>query len=310
MKKNEIRAAPPAAPAPPAEKGSAGNGGNGFGNGVYNLLSVDVEDYFMVSGFSGRVRLEDWSKYESRVEASTKRLLDILSSHDVKGTFFVLGWVAERFPALVREIHGAGHEVASHGYNHRLIYELTPQEFREDIRRTKGLLEDITGSRVKGFRATSYSIVMESRWALDILIEEGHLYDSSIFPVRHDRYGIPGAKRFPHLLKQNNGTLLEIPPSTYRFLGMNLPVAGGGYFRLYPLWFTIAAIKSINRKERMPAIFYIHPWEIDTEQPRINSSWLSGFRHYVNIESTSRKLCSVIDTFKFKPFEEVIDEHH
>ena len=266
---------------------------------MINALTIDVEDYYMVSAFSDIVRFEEWGAYESRVEKNTYRILDVLDEHNVKATFFVLGWVAERCSELVRNIHGSGHEVACHGYNHRLIYDLTPEQFREDVRRAKGILEDIISAPVIGYRAASYSIVKETLWALDILIEEKFLYDSSIFPIHHDRYGLPGAERFPHVLKRNNGTLREFPPSTYRLFGQNVPIAGGGYLRLFPLQITRTAMRSINKKEKKPVIVYLHPWEIDPGQPRLNGRSSSKMRHYINLRSTMPKLRTFLGEFNF-----------
>ncbi|MDA8171002.1 MAG: DUF3473 domain-containing protein [Nitrospiraceae bacterium] len=279
---------------------------NAFGrpktpSGVRNAMTIDVEDYYMVSAFSDVVRFDDWRKYESRVERNTRILLGLLAEHGVTATFFVLGWVAERFPSLIKDIHSDGHEIACHGYNHRLVYEMTPEEFREDIRRAKGVLEDIAGSDVIGYRAASYSILKRTLWALDILIEEGFLYDSSIFPIRHDRYGFPGAARFAHEIKGEKGTIKEFPPSTYRLLGQNIPVAGGGYLRLLPLSLTMGAIKSINLKENQSAVIYLHPWEVDIDQPRMNGRLMSRFRHYTNLKTTLPKLDELLKWFSFGP---------
>ena len=266
---------------------------------VTNALTFDVEDYYMVSAFSDQVPFEQWPAFESRVERNTCRILDLLAARQVTATFFVLGWIAERFPGLVKRIHAAGHEVASHGYNHRLVYRMTPAEFREDVRRSKRALEDISGSAVLGYRAASYSIVAESLWALDVLIEEGFRYDSSIFPIHHDRYGIPGAVRFPHVLERPSGSIFEFPPSTFRLFGQNLPIAGGGYLRLYPLAFTRAAMNSINKREGMPVILYVHPWEIDPDQPRMQGTLAARVRHYINISSTLPKLTAFLHEFTF-----------
>ncbi len=271
-----------------------------------NALTIDVEDYFMVSAFADIVKFEDWGNYESRVEQSTYKILELLDEHDVKATFFVLGWVAEHYPGIVRDIHKRGHEVASHGYNHRLVYNLAPDDFREDTRKAKQILEDITGEPVYGYRAASYSVTEKSIWALDILIEEGFIYDSSIFPVRHDRYGIPSAERLPHHINRNSGSIYEFPLSTYRVLGQNIPVAGGGYLRLFPLFLTKASIRAINNTEGKPFIFYLHPWEIDLKQPRMNSSMRSYLRHYHNLSSTMPKLRELLRTFEFIPLFELI----
>ncbi len=275
---------------------------------MFNALTIDVEDYYMVSAFADRIRFEDWPRYESRVEMNTERILDLLAKQDVKATFFILGWIAEQIPKLVKDIHSAGHEVACHGYNHTLIYRITPEQFRDDVRRAKGILEDITGNPVIGYRAASYSVVKETLWALDILIEEGFLYDSSIFPIYHDRYGLPGADRFPHTIKRGSGRIKEFPPTTYQFLGQNIPVAGGGYLRLFPLPVIKTAIRRINEKEKQAVIMYLHPWEIDVHQPRMDGRWRSKVRHYINLESTLPKLMSLLHEFSFKELSSFLPE--
>ena len=273
---------------------------------MYNALTIDVEDYFMVTAFSDVVKSEDWSKYESRVENNTLQILDILDEYRVKATFFTLGWVAEHYPKLVSEIHRRGHEVASHGYNHRLTYDLSLQEFREDVRRSKALLEDIVGESIVGYRATSCSIMKKSLWALDILIEEGFTYDSSIFPIHHDIYGYPEFSRFPvNIHREGVGDILEIPISTISIFGKNIPIAGGGYLRLFPIRFTEWGIHRLNEKEGKPVIVYIHPWELDPKQPRLNGRRLSIFRHYINMETTSSKLRGLLSKFKFAPINQV-----
>lgn len=273
---------------------------------ITNAMTIDVEDYYMVSAFSDIVKSQHWESYDSRVVSNTQKIMELLNKFGVRGTFFILGWVAERYPELVREIASAGHEVACHGYNHRLIYDLTPAEFRDDVRKAKKILEDITGEQILGYRAASYSLVSKTIWALDILIEEGFVYDSSIFPIYHDRYGFPDAERFPHLIKRNGGSIWEFPPSTYRLLGNNFPVAGGGYFRLLPFWINRAAIRRINSKEKAPVIFYLHPWEIDTDQPRLNGRRLSKFRHYTNLDTTFLKLRTLLEEFKFDPISSLL----
>ena len=257
-----------------------------------NAFTVDVEDYYQVSAFEPHVSRDRWGDYESRVEANTRIMLGLLDRHNVKATFFILGWVGERYPQLVRDIHQAGHEIASHGYWHRLIYNQTPEEFRDDIRRSRQVLEDIIGERVFIYRAPSFSVTEQSRWALDILVEEGFSIDSSIFPIHHDRYGIPDAKSFPHEINTSAGSLWEFPPSVVRFAGHNLPVSGGGYFRLFPLLWTVWCLKRIENSTRQPFIFYVHPWEIDPGQPRCFKDALprSQFRHYINLEKTEQKL--------------------
>jgi len=273
---------------------------------MLNALSIDVEDYFMVSAFANVVKFEDWSKYESRVEQNTYKILGLLEDHKVKATFFVLGWVAEHYPKLIREIHSRGHEVACHGYSHRLVYDLSLKEFQEDTRKAKALIEDTIGMAIFGYRAASYSILQRSLWALDILIEEGFVYDSSIFPIYHDRYGYHGFNRFPVNIKRGErGNIMEVPLSTIRLLGKNIPIAGGGYLRLFPIKFVKWAIRSLNEKEIQPAVIYFHPWEIDPEQPRLNGSRRSTFRHYINMDETFAKISLLLDTFRFGPIREV-----
>jgi len=266
---------------------------------IVNAMSVDVEDYFHVSVFDGIVPRSSWDQMESRVCANTERLLDIFDEHAIKSTFFILGCVAERHPGLVRGIVERGHEIASHGYAHRLVYDQTPDAFRDDVRRAKRLLEDAAGCSVGGFRAPSYSITPRSLWALDVLIEEGYWYDASIFPIRHDRYGIPVSPREPFLIEREGGGLIEVPGSTVRVGPLNLPVAGGGYFRILPYWWTRWGIARLNTLERQAAVFYLHPWEIDAEQPRLRAGWLSRFRHYRNLDQTESRLHDLLGDFRF-----------
>lgn len=273
---------------------------------ILNALTIDVEDYFHVAALSEAVKRDDWPSMEYRVEGNTDRLLELFSSHGIKATFFILGWVAERSPALVRRIQNAGHEIASHGYSHRLVYDQTPEVFREETRRSKKILEDITGHGVNGYRAASYSITSKSRWALDILCEEGFTWDSSIFPVHHDRYGMPGTPFVPYQLRApNGGVLTEFPLSTCPMGNYRLPIAGGGYFRLFPYWFTRWGLGRINRGQK-PFIFYLHPWEIDPEQPRFKVSALSRFRHYNNLNSCMMRLELLLGDFRFGTASEVL----
>lgn len=271
------------------------------GHSITNALTIDVEDYFMVSAFADVVKFEEWQNYESRVEQNTLRILDLLDRCSVKATFFVLGWVAQHYPKLVREIYNRGHEIACHGYNHRLAYDLSLKEFREDTRRSKALIEDAAGVAVIGYRAASYSILKKSLWALDILIEEGFAYDSSIFPIYHDRYGYPEFSRFATKVhREGAGEIVEVPLSTIRLLGRNIPIAGGGYLRFFPAWFTEWGIRRINEKEKQSAVIYLHPWELDTEQPRLRGRTFSVFRHYINIETTEIKLHRLLQLFRFE----------
>jgi polysaccharide deacetylase family protein (PEP-CTERM system associated) len=266
---------------------------------IVNVMTVDVEDYFQVSAFEATVPRDRWHCFESRVEATTELMLRILREAEATATFFVLGWIAERHPRLVRNIAEQGHEIASHGYAHRLVYDMTPEEFRDDLRRTRAAIEAAGGGSVRGYRAASYSITTESLWALDVLIEEDYSYDSSIFPIHHDRYGIPGAPRHPHVVERPGGSLVEIPPSTISFAGFNLPVAGGGYFRLLPYAWTAHGIRQLNQVEKRPAVFYLHPWELDPAQPRLPGSWRSRLRHYTNLDRTEERLRALLREFSF-----------
>ena len=273
---------------------------------VVNAMSVDVEDYFHVSVFDGIVPRSQWATMESRVEANTRRLLDLFEEFEVRSTFFVLGWVGERHPALVTEIARRGHEIASHGYAHRLVYDQTRAAFREDVRRAKAVLEDGSGRRVAGYRAPSYSITPRSLWALDVLIEEGYEYDASVFPIRHDRYGIPVSDRRPYRIDRDAGALIEVPGSTTRLGPVNLPVAGGGYFRILPYWWTRWGIARVNELERRPAVFYLHPWEIDPDQPRLQAGRLGRFRHYRNLHCTETRLRQLLRDFRFGPIHALV----
>jgi polysaccharide deacetylase family protein (PEP-CTERM system associated) len=274
---------------------------------VVNAMSVDVEDYFQVSAFDRVVDRRSWDGRESRVTANTERLLALFDGAGVRATFFVLGWVADRFPALVRRIAAGGHEIASHGYGHRLVYELTRAEFRDDVRRSKRTLEDVSGAEVRGYRAPSYSVVERSLWAIDVLIDEGYRYDTSIFPIHHDRYGIPDAPRHVHVLTRGERSIVEAPGSTVRCGGINLPIAGGGYFRLLPYAWTRWGISRRNRVEGQPAIFYLHPWEIDPAQPRIAASAASRVRHYTNLDKTEKRLRRLMKDFRFSTVDQVIE---
>jgi len=275
-----------------------------------NFLTVDVEDYFMVSAFSDSVRIHHWGNFESRIENNTLKILDIIDKYFVKGTFFVLGWVAEHYPEIVKEIDRRGHEIACHSYCHRLVYNMTSEEFREDTRKAKAIIEGIIGKEISGYRAPSYSITENSIWALKILAEEGFKYDSSIFPIRHDRYGFPAYSRFPIMEKTGtNGKILEIPLSTINILGRNLPVGGGGYLRMYPQWITHWAIRELNEKEKRSAVVYVHPWELDPDQPRFQGTLLSKFRHYINLEKTEGRLESLFGAFKFCSIRDIFQEN-
>jgi polysaccharide deacetylase family protein (PEP-CTERM system associated) len=263
---------------------------------LVNALTVDVEDYYQVSGFENCVARADWGAYPSRIEIGTRKILELLAAASVRGTFFLLGWVAERNPRLVRAIHRAGHEIGCHSYWHRLVYQQTPAEFRADLRRARDVLQDQTGTGVVAYRAPSFSITRRSLWALDVLIEEGFVIDSSIYPTVHDRYGIPGAPPEPHRIERPAGSLWEFPPPVYRLLGYPLPVGGGGYLRLYPYRLTRRGLRSINARGQ-PFAVYVHPWELDPEQPRLAPGRLRAFRHYVNLHRTRSRLRKLVRDF-------------
>ncbi len=274
---------------------------------MINALTFDVEEYFHAEAFATVIRPEDWPTLESRVVSSTERLLDLLERASVTATFFVLGWVAERNPGLVRSIGAAGHEVACHGYGHQMITRLSRAEFADDIRRGKAAVEDAAGVAVVGYRAPTFSVVRETLWSLELLVEAGFRYDSSIFPIRHDRYGIPDAPRFPHRLAVGAGAGLgEFPLSTVGGRSWRLPVAGGGYFRLLPYPVTRRAVRHLNEREGQPAIVYLHPWELDPGQPRLPVGRLTRLRHSVNTTTTESKLRRLLEDFRFAPVREVL----
>lgn len=272
---------------------------------VLHHFSVDVEEYFQVSAFERYVDRAEWDTYVSRVRYGVDRLLGLLERYDAHGTFFVLGWIAERHPTMIQAIAEAGHEIASHGWDHRRVTELTAAEFRETVRRSKERLEDLTGVAVDGFRAPSFSIVPGLEWALDILIEEGYRYDSSLFPVRRSGYGYPGGRRDPHWIERPGGRLAEIPPATLRVAGVNLPAGGGGYLRLLPRALFRTAIRSAARRG-VPATLYTHPWELDPEQPRLDVRWLTRLRHYGGLYRTARRLEQLLAECRFRPMRETV----
>ncbi len=264
-----------------------------------HLFSIDVEEHFQVNAFDRVLSRDQWDSQPSRVEANTDRLLDLLASHSATATCFTLGWVAERLPALVRRIAAAGHELASHTWWHRKVSTSRPEEFREEIRRSKRLLEDLTGTPVVGFRAPSFSIVPGTEWAFDVLLEEGYRYDSSLFPIRRPGYGYPQAPRHPYLIARPAGRLLEFPMATLPFLGLTIPAAGGGYLRHFPAWLIQRAFRSLER-EGYPGMFYVHPWEIDPEQPRLPVGALTRIRHYRNLDRTMPALQALLAEFRFR----------
>ncbi|MBL8352946.1 MAG: DUF3473 domain-containing protein [Burkholderiaceae bacterium] len=268
-----------------------------------NALTIDVEDYFQVSAMAPYIRRSDWDSRECRVERNVDRILALLAAHDTRATFFTLGWIAERYPQLVRRIVEQGHELASHGYGHQRASDLGPDEFRDDIVRAKQLLEDIGGVAVQGYRAPSFSIGEGNLWAFDSLQQAGYRYSSSIYPIRHDHYGMPDAPRFAH--PRCDG-LIEIPVTTLRFRGRNLPSSGGGYFRLLPYALSRWMIRRVNADDGRPAIFYFHPWEIDHEQPRVAGIDLkTRFRHYVNIGRMERRLDDLLQDFRWGRMDDI-----
>lgn len=278
-----------------------------MGAEITNAMTVDVEDYFHVSALAGSIDRASWDKLPCRVERNTHRLLDLFDTRSARATFFVLGWVAERYPALIGEIARRGHEVACHGLTHELVYEQSPETFREQTHRAKTVLEHIVQAPVLGYRAASYSVTARSLWALDILVELGFAYDSSIFPVRHDRYGIPGAARWPGAVTTpSERRLVEFPLTTLEIGGFRLPVAGGGYFRLFPYRLTRYAFRRVNERERQAFVFYLHPWEIDPDQPRVRAGLLSSFRHYNNLRRCEDRLTSLLDDFAFDTARSVL----
>ncbi|NQV23758.1 MAG: DUF3473 domain-containing protein [Rhodopirellula sp.] len=264
-----------------------------------NAMTVDVEDYFHDSGFADQVTRSDWDSMPSRVVVNTHRLLALMERHQTRGTFFILGWVADRFPQLVRDIHRAGHEIGCHSYWHQLVYDLSPDEFRADLLKSRDVLQELTGEAVTLYRAPSFSITARSLWALEVLAEEGFTCDSSIYPVYHDRYGIPEADPAPHRVLTSAGSLDEFPGSVMTLGKLRLAVSGGGYFRLYPRRFTKFCLTRINCRTGCPFMFYIHPWEVDPDQPRLAGSAMSRFRHYQNLRTTEHKLNWLLPRFRF-----------
>lgn len=275
---------------------------------AYNAMTVDIEDYFQVQAFADHISRSDWNGFSPRVERNTERVLELFSEHGVKATFFTLGWVAERFPALIRRIVAEGHELASHGYGHYRIHEQTPEEFRADVHRTKDLLEDRGQVPIKGYRAASFSIGPRTLWALDVLAEEGYRYSSSVYPIRHDLYGMPNAPRFSY--KPRGDDFVEVPLTTVRLFGTNVPCAGGGYFRLLPYPLTHRALQHVLRRDRQPCVFYFHPWEVDPGQPRIEGAGLrSRMRHYVNLRHMEGKLRRLLTDFAWRRMDETFLGH-
>jgi polysaccharide deacetylase family protein (PEP-CTERM system associated) len=274
---------------------------------IVNAMTVDVEDYFHVAALAGSIDRSTWDQREYRAEVSTRLLLDLFEESNIRATFFVLGWVARRSPELIREIARRGHEVASHGMSHKLVYNQTIEEFSSETYESKALLEDLIGAPVLGYRASTYSITSRSLWALDILKEAGFAYDSSIFPIRHDMYGIPDAPQVPSRITTPKGeSIVEFPMSTAPMFGTRIPVSGGGYFRLLPYWLTRAGLHKLNHELQRPFIFYLHPWEVDPGQPRVRTNWKSRFRHYTNLGGTEARLRRLIGEFRFGRVRDVL----
>jgi polysaccharide deacetylase family protein (PEP-CTERM system associated) len=269
-----------------------------------NAMTVDVEDYFQVSAFEQYIAYADWDRKELRVDRNVKRILDLFARHDVKATFFVLGWIAKRLPGMVREISAAGHEIASHGFKHTRVTQQERNDFRDDVTTTKRILEDVIGQEIIGYRAATYSITESNLWALDVLAETGHRYSSSIYPIKHDLYGMPAAPRFRFEVGAKK--LTEIPITTVVMLGRNWPCGGGGYFRLFPYPLSKWALRHVNEVEEESAVFYFHPWEIDPGQPRVSGvSSKTRFRHYFNLHKLESRIAKLLRDFRWNRLDEV-----
>ena len=269
-----------------------------------NAMTIDVEDYFQVSAFNQSISRDTWSEHQCRVERNMDKLFELFSRHDVKATFFTLGWIAEKYPAMVKKIVSNGHELASHGRNHVRVFDQSPNEFTQDISHTKNLLEDIGGVEVKGYRAASFSIDQRNLWAYDCLTEAGYQYSSSIYPVKHDHYGMPDAPRFSFYA--NTQGLVEVLISTVKWMNRVWPTGGGGYFRFFPYSISKRLIRAVNEQDNRSAIFYLHPWEIDPDQPRQHGvSFKTRFRHYINLKHTYRRLERLTQDFNWDRMDKV-----
>ena len=262
---------------------------------MVNALTIDVEDYYHVEAFQAVIQRKDWDSYEPRIYNNTLKILEVLARHGIEATFFILGWVAEHTPSVVKEIQAAGHEIASHGYAHKIIYQQTPDEFAHDVQRSLEIIEDITGAKVLGYRAPCFSVTKRSIWAIEILQSFGLAYDSSVFPILHDIYGIPDAPRHPYQIAAG---FWEFPMTTVQVMGKNIPIGGGGYLRLFPYWLTRWGIDRANSAGES-AVVYLHPWEVDPGHPKIKTSSLNYFRHYINLEKTESRLDALCEDFKF-----------
>jgi len=277
---------------------------------IKNAMSIDVEDYFQVSAFAPHIRREDWDALPCRVERNVDVILGLLDEADAKATFFTLGWIAERYPQVVRRIVDSGHELASHGYGHQRASDLTPEQFRDDITRAKRILEDLGGIAIRGYRAPSFSINRKNWWAVEELENAGYVYSSSIYPVHHDHYGMPDAPRFPHR-PNGAGGILELPPTTLPLMGRNWPAAGGGWFRLLPYSMSRWMLNRVNAQDRAPCMFYFHPWELDAEQPRQSGlSAKTRFRHYVNLQRMPGRLRQLLTDFEWDRVDRVFLPEH
>ena len=275
---------------------------------ITNALTIDVEDYFQVSAFAPFIQRSDWDMRECRVEQNVDRILALLEAHDTHATFFTLGWIAERYPALVRRIVAGGHELASHGFGHERVSDLSEADFFNDIHRAKLLLEDVGGVQVQGYRAPSFSIGADNLWALDTLERAGYRYSSSIYPIQHDHYGMPDAPRFAHQVREG---LIEVPPTTLRLFNRNLPSSGGGYFRLFPYPLSRWMLRQVHRQDRVPAVFYFHPWEVDVGQPRVQGiDFKTRFRHYVNIGRMEQRLGYLLRDFRWGRMDHIFLPEH
>jgi len=276
--------------------------------GLPNAMTVDVEDYFQVSAFDEKISRDDWDSMPCRIGRNVERILELFEKEGVNATFFILGWVCEKFPEIIRTIAAAGHEIASHGHEHSRVWTFSKEQFRIDVEGTRKRLEDVSGEKVVGYRAPSFSIGQESLWAYDVLSEAGYSYSSSVFPIHNDHYGLADAPRFP--FRSSSNGLLEIPMSTLPFMGRNWPCSGGGYFRLLPLKYSTWAVKRINEKEKMPAVFYFHPWEMDPDQPRIEGiSAKVRFRHYINLDKFEFRLTRMLRTFPWDRMDRIFLRH-
>jgi polysaccharide deacetylase family protein (PEP-CTERM system associated) len=273
---------------------------------VLNCITVDVEDYFHTEAMSSVVARDQWNQQPTRVERNTKRLFDLFAAHETRGTFFFLGWVAERFPHLVREAAELGHEVGCHSYWHRSVYRLAPEEFRKDTKRAKEVIENAAGTEILGYRAPNFSLVKGTEWALEILADLGFSYDSSVHPIKHDIYDNPDALRFPDRIA--DGRLMEFPIATLAIGHRNFPVGGGGYFRILPYRYTRHGLSLLNHERKRPVVFYCHPWELDPQQPRLSASLRSRFRQYTGLKTTTVKLKRLLNDFRFAPIKEVFSE--